>query len=299
MPQILFYIKRKKIDLNLCLFAIPAGLFGFVSKFLTKTPYISIVDGADIPNIQSDMSRFVVILKPLFKAINAYSDAVILLDGLDDIALPLIKNKNIHSLACGLDMPDKSAQPCKKNDGILHLLSIGRLTSRKGFNHIVEACRIAKLSNDKFHLKIIGYGKEEANLARAINEHNLQDNITLVGRVEYDQLPEYYMDSDCYIFFGDREGQSLALMDAVAYGLPVICSNHPGVTSFVKDGKNGISVNHPNVEQLAGAFLEMMENYSNLPIMGRKSRLIAESNSWRNVAISYKSIINKVLGAEQ
>lgn len=295
MPQILWYIKKENVDLNLCLFAIPAGLFGFVSKILTGIPYISIVDGADIPNIKSDMSRFVLILKPLFQAINRYSDAVVLLDGLDDIAIPLLNNKNIHSLSCGMNIIEESAHPCKNNDGVLHMLSIGRLTSRKGFGHIVAACAIAKRTNDKFHLKIIGYGNEAINITKAINENGLQDNITMVGRVEYDQLSEYYLESDCYIFFGDREGQSLALMDAVAYGLPVICSNHPGMTAFVKDGINGITVDHPDVGQLAQAILKMMNDYNKLPEIGLNSKYIAETQSWRNVAIKYKSIINKVL----
>lgn len=295
MPQILYYIKSNKIAMNLCLFTIPAGLFGCISKLVTGVPFISIVDGADMPNIKSDMSKFVLVLKPIFIAVNKYSDAVALLEGLDDIALPLLKNKNIYKIGSGIDVPKDKANPSSKKDGILRILSIGRLTSRKGFDLIVEACRIVKQSNRNFHLDIIGYGNEEVNIARKILDYGLQENITLVGRIEYDELSSYYKNSDCYIFYGDREGQSLAMMDAVAYGLPVICSDHPGNTTFVKSGINGFAIDHPDVEKLALAILSFIRSYDSLHEMGEQSRMIAQDHSWKNIAIRYKEIINKVL----
>jgi glycosyltransferase involved in cell wall biosynthesis len=86
------------------------------------------------------------------------------------------------------------------------------------------------------------------------------------------------------------------MMDAVAYGLPVICSDHPGNTTFVKNDINGLAVDHPDVEKLAQAILFFINNFDRLAQMGSQSRIIAEEHSWKNIAIGYKAIINKVLG---
>jgi glycosyltransferase involved in cell wall biosynthesis len=277
------------------LFAIPSGIFGCVSKFFTKIPFISIVDGADIPKIKSDMSFLVRFIKPLFVKINSYCDSVILLEGLDDLAIPFLKNKKIYSISSGIDMPKIYARPGIGNQNLLKLLTIGRLTKRKGFDLILKACAIVKNSNKKFHLTIIGYGKEQQNLERMILRLNLESNVSLEGRIEHKNLASYYKNTDCYIFFGDREGQSLAMMDAIAYGLPVICSNHPGNTTFVKNKINGFTVEYPNVDSLADAILLLISNRNKVAKMGVESRSIAKHLSWAKVANKYKEIINRVL----
>lgn len=294
MPQIIYHLHIKKIKTSLCLFVIPAGLVGYFSKFILRAKYISILDGGDLPNIKSDVSILVKILKPLFLFVNRNSDAVALLEGLDEVALPFLRNVDFYKVQSGINIPKKMSKPGSNKLKKLRILSIGRLTKRKGFDLIIKACKIVIEKNDNFHLMIAGYGKEEESLRSLVNKLDLGRNVTLTGRVEYFDLPELYLNSDCYVFFGDVEGQSLAMMDALAYGLPIVCSKHPGNTIFIENGVNGFSVDYPNVKKLSEKILFLMNNYSLLKKMGGKSRSIAKNHSWRNVALTYKRIINKI-----
>jgi glycosyltransferase involved in cell wall biosynthesis len=294
LPQMLFFLRNKEISIQLCLFSIPGGLIGFLIKKILKIPYVTIVDGADMPGIASDMGRIVKVIRPAIISVINSSDAVVLLDGLDDIALPIINNANIRHIGTGIKLPNNHATPGTHADGVLRLLSIGRLTKRKGFHHIIEAC--ALLRNEgfhKFHLKIVGYGKEAVMLHNLIATHGLEENIDLVGRVEYDDIENYYLEADCYIFFGDREGQSLAMMEAAAYGLPIICSDHPGNNYLVKNLINGISVEHPNIRKLFEAIRYYILHRDQLRKMGEMGKDFSYNFGWDKIALSYDSLLSE------
>ena len=120
----------------------------------------------------------------------------------------------------------------------------------KGFDEIIRALSIVKKQRDDFHLRIIGYGTKEEAIRHVLEEHDLNHNISILGRVEYTELASYYLSSDCYLFYGDREGSSLAMIEAVSYGLPLIATDHPGNRSYIADGESGYLVEHRNPERL-------------------------------------------------
>jgi glycosyltransferase involved in cell wall biosynthesis len=114
--------------------------------------------------------------------------------------------------------------------------------------------------------------------------------------VEYQQLGEYFLSSDAYLFYGDREGSSLAMIEAGAYGLPIIASDHPGNRTYVENGVSGFLVEYKNPESLARAILSMLEHRDDLPGMGRKSREIATTYSWAAIAAQYDCFLREALG---
>jgi glycosyltransferase involved in cell wall biosynthesis len=119
----------------------------------------------------------------------------------------------------------------------------------------------------------------------------------LVGRVEYAALADYYLGSDCYIFYGGREGSSVAMMEALAYGLPILASDHLENATFVKPDQNGYLVEHPNPEALSRAMIKILDAKDRLPEMGRRSRAVAEHYSWAHAAHLYHVFFEQVLSS--
>jgi len=128
-----------------------------------------------------------------------------------------------------------------------------------------------------------------------LKEYDVADNITFLGRVENKDLGQYFLSSDAYLFYGDREGSSLAMVEAVAHGLPVIASDHPGNTAYIENGKSGYLVEHGNPEALARVLLDLLEHRERLPAMGQRSREIGETFSWKRVADRYDAFFQQVL----
>src|SRR6185369_6626868 len=94
---------------------------------------------------------------------------------------------------------------------------------------------------------------------------------------------------------GDREGSSLAMIEAAAYGLPVIASDHPGNRTYVEHGKSGFLVPHPDPKALGRAIRHLVEHRSELAAMGQASRAVAERYSWAAIAARYDAFFQRVM----
>ena len=294
LPKMFFYILTNRFNLIFSVFAMPSGLLSVLIARLLKIPTVVFVDAADTPGIQSAMHRTVKLLTFVFRFVTKHSDGVVILKGLEDLSLPYISNKNVITIANGTSLPDQITRPTTHGTTI-RFLSIGRLVMRKGFIDIIRAFSLVKAKQGNFHLEIVGYGTKEDAIYRVLEENNLLDHITMTGRVEYNRLVDYYTGSDCYLFYGDREGSSLAMIEALSYGLPLIASDDPGNRIYVEDGKNGYLVEHKNPEKLAQAIFQILADTDVLVRMGKRSREIAESYSWSEIARQYENFFKSTI----
>jgi glycosyltransferase involved in cell wall biosynthesis len=297
LPQMFAHARRERYDLLFSVFAIPSGLIALAISGALDIPSVIFVDAADTPGVESAMRSYMRYLTSAFRFVTNRSDGVVILEGLEDLALPHVKHQRHMIIQNGATIPSESARPGSR-DGRLELLSIGRLVLRKGFREIIEALAQVRRQRSDFHLRIVGYGRGESEIRSVLDAHELSDNVTLLGRVEYSKLGSCYLSSDAYLFYGDREGSSLAMIEAAAYGLPIVASDHPGNRTFVEQGVSGYLVPHGKPEALAEAILQLLEHRAALGDMGRRSREIAERYSWTNIARRYEEFFRRVLAGE-
>lgn len=121
--------------------------------------------------------------------------------------------------------------------GKFHIVTCGRLHRDKGMDLTVEACALLAGKCD-LHWWIIGDGPEEENLRRRIAEHNLEENITLLGQQEN---PYPYMAAcDLYVQPSRVEGCPMSILEARILGKPVLSTDNPGGREVLDGGKFGI-----------------------------------------------------------
>ncbi len=294
LPQMLARAAQRRYSAIFSIFAIPSGLIALgISKAL-GVPSIVFVDAADTPGVESAMKKHVGKLAAVFKFVVNNSSGVTILEGLEDLAMPYLNHDRVVSIPNGTTLPALLAKP-NQNGPNLELLSIGRLVLRKGFQHIIEALGIVKRTRSDFRLRIVGYGRAEDEIRKVLEQHDVADNVSFLGRVEYKDIAPYYQSSDAYLFYGAREGSSLAMIEAAAYGLPLIASDHAGNRTYIEQGESGFLVEHKNPQALADAVLSMLERRSELAAMGYKSRQIAERYSWAKIAERYDAFIRTTL----
>ena len=146
---------------------------------------------------------------------------------------------------------DKSAK--RKELGVpvdaFLVLSVGELNKNKNHDTVIKA--IAKLNNPNVYYVICGQGTLENYLKDLINELGLEKQVKLLGYRR--DIAEISKTSDIFVFPSFREGLSVALMEAMALGLPVVCSKIRGNVDLIEDGKGGYLVEPDDVEGFINA----------------------------------------------
>jgi glycosyltransferase involved in cell wall biosynthesis len=117
--------------------------------------------------------------------------------------------------------------------GTLYLY-LGRLAAVKRLDVLIEAWSLFEDSGNE--LMLVGDGEEENRIREQIARLGLH-NVRMVPRT--DDVPSFFQAADVFILPSEREGLSIALLEAMACGLAVIVSDLPGNRAVVQDGRNG------------------------------------------------------------
>ncbi len=168
-----------------------------------------------------------------------------------------LETKVVHNMAnqrffTGRVYPDRKEK--------LSFVATGSLIYRKGYDVLIAACEKMNISREKWELKIIGGGEEKENLQEQINRANLQKNIHLVGQKDKEDIIELLINSNVFVLPSRNENFSVAVLEALACGLPVIASICGGIRECI-DEKNGLLFPVDDVDALANALQYMIESY--------------------------------------
>ncbi len=136
------------------------------------------------------------------------------------------------------------------------LCSVGELNKNKNHQLIIRA--IAQLDDESIHYCIAGEGEERENLVKLAESLNLSDRVHLLGyRRDINKL---YRASDICCFPSMREGLPVALMEAMACALPVICSDIRGNCDLLSDSEGGYLLSPTDHFKWAEKIRDLSEN---------------------------------------
>lgn len=197
---------------------------------------------------------------------------------------PSIDEKKIRIIHCGLALTAFTPNLKVKN-GVFNILSIGRLVEHKGFKYLIEACKRIKEEIDiDFKCEIIGEGTERQSIEELISAYGLSDAVHLTGSLEQSDVIKALETADLFVLpcvtekIGMQDGIPVALMEAMAMGIPVISTKVSGVPELVKDGA-GLLVEQKDVEGLTVAIKKMMHTSGKeKELMGKTGREIIEKH---------------------
>lgn len=128
-------------------------------------------------------------------------------------------------------------------------------TPNKNQKTVIEA--IQQLNHPNIYFVMCGIGEKKEELEAYVWEHQLEDHIRFVGFRK--DLHEILQASDCFVLSSFREGLSVALMEAMAEGLPIVCGQIRGNVDLVQDGKGGILVSPGEEKDYEEAFRKLYE----------------------------------------
>lgn len=157
----------------------------------------------------------------------------------------------------GVDMTRFSPRPVKAPAIPLEIISVARLTEKKGLHVAIEACRQLKEQGVAFRYRILGIGPWERRLRTLIEQYQLEDVVEMPGFKPSHEVKEMLDDADVFLLpsvtgaDGDMEGIPVALMEAMAVGIPVVSTLHSGIPELVEADKSGWLVPENDARALA------------------------------------------------
>lgn len=160
-------------------------------------------------------------------------------------------------------------------------LYVGQLISRKGVQYLLEACKLLKQKSDRsFSLLLVGDGEQRAELEMFVKENLLVEEVKFVGQVEYAKLGYYFTYSDVFVFPTLEDIWGMVVLEAMAFGKPIVCSQGAASSEMIIEGENGYIYEPFQPAQLAEKMSHFMTHSQLINHMGSESkRLIAPHNS--------------------
>jgi glycosyltransferase involved in cell wall biosynthesis len=155
----------------------------------------------------------------------------------------------------------------------LRLLYVGRLDIWKGLTTLIYATQLLNQHQVEFQVTIVGNGSERSKLELLVRELELQKQISFVGSLEHEHLPQYYMATDIFVAPSlHLEGLGLVVPEAMSFSLPIVASNIPAFQKLVQSGDNGILVPPGDAPSLASALEKLQADPTLRRQMGQRSR---------------------------
>jgi glycosyltransferase involved in cell wall biosynthesis len=146
------------------------------------------------------------------------------------------------------------------------LLFVGRLVERKGAAYAVQALAELVRGGRSVRLVIVGEGPEREALRRLATALGVADRIELAGALSPADVRARYAAGGIFVmpaitdWKGEQEGFGMVIVEAMAYGLPVVASRSGGIPDIIRDGENGLLVPERDVPALVAAVTRVIED---------------------------------------
>jgi phosphatidylinositol alpha-mannosyltransferase len=163
------------------------------------------------------------------------------------------------------------------------VLWVGRLDRQKGFPVAVRAwAEVARRAPDAWFV-VVGDGRDRAALGEL--PPGAARRVLALGPVRHEDLPPFHAACDAFVSSATgQESFGIVLVEAMAAGLPVVCTDIPGYREVVRDGVEGLLVPPGDPGALAGALLRVLEDAGLARRLGEAGRVRARAYDWSVVA---------------
>ena len=176
-------------------------------------------------------------------------------------------------------------------------LTVGRLEKDKRVDLVIRAAALADAPG-QFQTVVAGTGKDEAEFRELAARLAPSGDIIFTGYVPDEDLPRLYNLAGVYIGAGAAELQGIAVMEAMASGLPILAANSIALPELIEDGGNGFLF-EPAVQELAEKLLTMLSNRHRWPDMGARSLASIQRHEMPAVLDEIEDLYREMLAAHR
>ena len=165
-----------------------------------------------------------------------------------------VDKKKLIQIPYGVNLNE--FKPGKKNDNVFRIISVGTVSVRKGNIYLLKAFSELNLKNSE----LIFVGPIDYEMNRIIKPYLSNIKIKFLGKKPQQDLRKFYTNSSIFVINSIEDGFAMVIAQAMACGLPVICTKNCGGADIIDNNKNGFICNIRDVEQLKEKILFFYQN---------------------------------------
>lgn len=173
---------------------------------------------------------------------------------------------------------------------------VGRTDAEKHLYVLVEAfARTLKQTKHDAHLLIVGSGTDLERLKNLTYELRIHSHVTFTGRVTDEEIVELHKVGDIFAMPSPAELQSIATLEAMASGKPVVAVDAGALGELCQDGRNGYLCEKDDIDQFAAALTALVDDKKLREAYGRESLAIAETHDIAHTLDRFEEIYDSVM----
>lgn len=193
--------------------------------------------------------------------------------------------KKVEVCPLGVDVRrfQPGGEPTREG-GVFELITVGQLAPAKGQHIMLEAVSLLRHRGRPVRLRLVGDGAMRRSLEEQAQRLGVEADVVFAGFRNNAQLADLYREADVFVMSSFAEGLPVAMMEAMAMGLPCIASRITGIPELVADGETGVLVTPSDAAELAAAVERLRNDRALRQRMGDAGR--------RKVELEYNSETN-------
>lgn len=281
LPLTIHIIKKHKIDLIVAQNPFINGIIATLASIITKKPLLCTVHGYDF-TINLKNWKFKTLQWPLRKIVLKMARRitcdtkavrnVLISWGVEPRKIVItgsyVDTKMFNPKVDGRAVREKLG--LKEDEPMI--LYCGRLVPVKGVERLLKAAKIVLKNIKNAHFVIVGDGPQRERLEKMAKELGIEESITFVGLLDYEEIPRYMAAADIYAHPAYSESFGKACAEASACAKPVVAFKVGGIPEVIIDGETGLLVENGNTKQYAKALIKLIKNEKMRKTMGEKGR---------------------------
>ncbi len=184
-----------------------------------------------------------------------------------------------------------------REPGPLRILSVATVMPHKGLHRLLAA--LPGPTEGACTLDVAGSLTADAGYVRGLRAHvhgrGLGDRVRLHGHLDGEALGRLHRRAQVFALPSDREAYSIACLDALGFGLPVITTRHGGSPEMIRDGIEGMCLDPDDVPSWRRMLVEWAADRPRLAVLGSQAlRRHHEHGSWRDTAIKVQAFLQTI-----
>lgn len=186
-------------------------------------------------------------------------------------------SEKIHLTYNGLPLKSMKEAPVPMKPPF-KLLALGRFVGKKGYDYLLNACKILDDSGLDFHLTMAGDGPRKVQLTNQTRKLGLGRRVSFPGFIPYDRVSDLISSADVLVMpsivhsSGDRDGIPTVIMECLMHRVPVIATDVAGISEVVHDGQTGFLIPQKDPRAIADAVIRITSDRTAALEMAERGR---------------------------
>jgi len=292
--------RERRFDVINTHFAVPTGPLGDWLSRRLGVPNVLSVHGGDLydPSKKSSPHRHALLRRAVARLLRS-ADSVVAQsrDTARNVEQIYGVDRKVDLIPLGIDRPPQNIRAQRSEFGLPEdafvLVTAGRIVARKASTQLIEA--LAALP-DVF-LLVIGDGPEAAAVKQRASELGVENRLRMLGYVSDEVKYGAYSVSDVFVSTAQHEGFGLVFLEAMSFGLPVVCYNRGGQTDFLSTPTTGDVIQLNDLRAFTEAVRALRDSPERCAAVGRHNLAKVEDFFIERCASRYEELFAATLAA--